>query len=105
MHFLASYVKNAPVETAQRPGACVDAHVKSAKREPRLVIRNGIHVFKHSTQWVILPRNIPVFSEDEKHIIEGRFAISVETFDPWHVITDLSTMSQILPMLHNMSKN
>lgn len=90
MHFLSKKDGAAGFGRLGRPHAAVEVQlVKGA-----LWVRSGsICVAKDDVEWALLPERFHVFSSEDsreikrdKHLVR---LVSVETFDPWHLLTDV----------------
>jgi hypothetical protein len=85
LHFLKKkeIFKAAPIE---RRRACVTARYEDGK----LWIQDGIGVTKTDAIFVELPERIAVVGSDGKRIkATGKFFVSVETFNPFHLVVDM----------------
>lgn len=62
----------------------------TVEREGKTLISTGvIHFAKPDTQWAELPKEYRVINEDGEEIpASGKFLITVESIDPFHLITD-----------------
>lgn len=57
----------------------------------QLVIQPGISVAKLGVQWVTLPERVKVLSTEGEEVRpskDRRFYVTVETFDPFHLVTE-----------------
>ena|SRR3990170_133287 len=93
MHFLSSLVKSRSVRTVRlyKPWAATIATVSGTQKPISLTVGN-IVVMKVDVELAVLPKHIRVVDPDGKVInpSSGRvFAISIETFDPNHLVTEI----------------
>ncbi len=87
MHFLRKSEVYG-VTALGRPWACVK--VKLSGRDV-LEIQEGISVGKADSQWVKLPERVKVVGPDGKQVKPSKgkcFWVTVETFDPFHMVTE-----------------
>ncbi len=105
MHFLNKKVVShaVPEERPTKPWACVS--VKLVGKNRLSVVPGSVGIIKTDTTWALLPENVIVEDDEEK--IEGSFAISTETVDPYHVLIDLTDgrSQEVLPRLHFDAKS
>ena len=92
MHFLtahgASYASRG--KRIGKPWACVMVRVERTRSPCRLRVEGGVHIMKPDAIIAPLPEGTVVLST-EGEICEptGRFYVTVESFDPIHMLVDL----------------
>jgi tRNA A58 N-methylase Trm61 len=74
--------------TIGRPRVCVK--VKRIGRSRKYEIQEGIHVLKPDTVVTDLPESWKIVDADGNEVRPtGRFVITVDTIDPYHLVADL----------------
>lgn len=90
-HFATKLVQRTGVRPLQQPHACVTVEVIKQRPHAILKVVGGIRIAQHSTTWVALKPGTQVVTEDGE-VIEpsGTFYVSTETFDPFHLLMDVT---------------
>ena len=69
---------------------CTRACVTVKRDGDRLVVQEGIGFVEYDAVFAELPSRISVVDKDGEEIkATGRFLVSTETFDPFHVLVDM----------------
>jgi hypothetical protein len=73
-----------------KPRACVRVRVERTRTACTLRVDGGVSVLKPDARVAPLPEGIVVLNEDGT-VCEavGRFYVTLESFDPYHLITDV----------------
>jgi hypothetical protein len=84
MHFL----KNPIPVRLNKPLLCVTVERKGKT----LAIDGGVELARADTVWAALPEDMKILSESGEEIKpSGRFLVTVESIDPYHLVTDQPT--------------
>jgi hypothetical protein len=84
MHFL----KNPIPVRLNKSVVCVPVDREGKK----LVVSGGIDLARPDTVWAALPEDMKILSESGEEIKpSGRFLVTVESIDPYHLVTDQPT--------------
>lgn len=90
-HFATAHVKKSRVVVLTRPHAIVMVEVVKQRPTPVLVLAGGVEIAQWDTQWVEVPPGTVIQTPDGDTIEpSGTFYVSVETFDPYHAVMDVT---------------
>jgi hypothetical protein len=90
VHFLEAAVRRGELRhlLLNQRHAAVLVHVRA--KEKVLVLDPGLHIAKGDVQWLVLPEEWRIVSPDGDVIRpSGTFLVTVETFDPCHMVADV----------------
>ncbi len=90
MHFITQFNEARP-EAVRKPRACVVVCVERQRGPCTLrVVGDGLSILKPDALITPLPEDVVVLHADGKACKpSGRFYVSVESFDPHHLLTDV----------------
>ena len=90
MHFLVHF-KRWREQAIGKPRAAVVVEVEKQRSPCTLRVQeNSLCILKSDTLMATLPEGVVVLSSDGKPVKPtGRFYVSTESFDPYHLVTDV----------------